>query len=98
MIVQPKVEIYGPAGLRTFVRSILKMTLTRTAERYVVHELLGAEDEVTSCTPPEVLHSSECVGIDLRAGEDGFWKRIVSEQTRSANIAVDAGPILHRGT
>lgn len=72
------------------------MTLTRTADRYVVHELLSAEDEVTPCAPPEVMHSSECEGNDIRAGENGFWKDIVFEHKKT--ISVDAGPILHRGT
>ncbi|KAJ7285596.1 beta-lactamase-like protein [Mycena rebaudengoi] len=31
----PRVEIYGPAGIRTFIRSILNMTLTRTGEKYI---------------------------------------------------------------
>jgi ribonuclease Z len=70
------------------------MTLTRTADRYVVHELLSADDEVTPCAPPEVMHCSECQGKDIRAGEeDGLWRNFVSKGT----VAVDAGPILHRG-
>lgn len=73
------------------------MTLTRTADRYVVHELLSAEDEITPCAPPELMHSSECVGNDIRAGEDGFWRDIVSERRKFVGVGVDAGPILHRG-
>jgi ribonuclease Z len=70
------------------------MTYTRTADRYVVHELLSANDEVTPCTPPEVMHSSECLGKNIRAGvDDGFWRDFVSK----GNVAVDAGPISHRG-
>ena len=69
------------------------MTLTRTADRYVVHELLSAKDEVTPCTPPDVMHSSECQGKDIRAGEDGLWRAFVTK----GGVAVDAGPILHRG-
>jgi ribonuclease Z len=70
------------------------MTHTRTADRYVVHELLSPSDEVTPCAPPEVMHSSECLGKDIWAGEeDGFWRNFVSK----GNVAVDAGPILHRG-
>jgi hypothetical protein len=93
-LLQPKVEVYGPAGIRTFIRSILKMTLTCTADRYVVHELLSANDEVTPCTPPEVMHSSECQGEDIWAGEeDGLWKDFVIK----GSVAVDAGLILHRG-
>lgn len=69
----PRIEIYGPAGIRTFVRSILTMTLTRTAEKYVVHELLRADDAPTSCEP-EDLHSSELVGKDIWCSDDGFWR------------------------
>ncbi|KAF7295133.1 Protein kinase domain-containing protein [Mycena indigotica] len=47
-VPQPKIEIFGPAGLRFFVRSILKMTLTRTLDKYVVHELLRADDTPTT--------------------------------------------------
>ncbi|KAJ7856364.1 hypothetical protein B0H14DRAFT_3643161 [Mycena olivaceomarginata] len=60
--------------IRTFVRSILKMTLTHTAEKYVAHELLRPEDTPTPCEPPEVMHSSELVGRDIRCSDDGFWR------------------------
>ena len=70
------------------------MTLTRTADRYVVHELLSENDELTPCAPPEVMHSSECQGRDIWAGEeDGFWRDFLSK----GRVTVDAGPILHRG-
>lgn len=68
------------------------MTLTNTGDRYVVHELLNRDDEVTPCSP-EVMHSSECVGRDIRASEDGFWTDILYEK----GVSVDAGPIQHRG-
>ncbi|KAJ7752100.1 beta-lactamase-like protein [Mycena metata] len=91
----PRIEIYGPAGIRIFVRSILKMTLTRTAEKYVVHELLRKDDEHTSCDP-EVMHSSELAGRDIRCSEDGFWKGFTSGKGSFGDVLVDAGPILHR--
>jgi ribonuclease Z len=49
--VEPSVEIYGPAGLRAFVRQILTITNTRSADKYAVHELLTASDPVTPCNP-----------------------------------------------
>ncbi|KZP24835.1 hypothetical protein FIBSPDRAFT_856635 [Athelia psychrophila] len=91
----PRVEIYGPAGLRTFVRSILKMTMTSVGDRYVVHELLGPDDAVTPCSQ-EVVHSSECEGRDIRCGEDGFWRDVVSGGASKTTVTVDAGFILHR--
>ncbi|KAL4244735.1 hypothetical protein ABKN59_010203 [Abortiporus biennis] len=35
-----KIEIFGPRGLREFIRLNFKLTHTRTASKYVVHELL----------------------------------------------------------
>ena len=109
--LQPRIEIYGPAGLRLFVRQIMKMTLTRTAEKYVVHELLHPEDPVTPCEPsapdgtestlniaePNVLHVSELPGRDIRATPDGLWRAIAHGAGQLSPIVVDAGPILHRG-
>lgn len=95
---QPRVAIYGPAGLRTFVRSIMQMTLTKTADKYVVHELLTPTDPVTPCDPPEVMHCSECVGTDFMCSEtDGLWREFTIEDSRFGDLAVDAGPINHRG-
>jgi len=91
----PQIELYGPAGLRTFVRSIFTMTLTHTAERYVVHELLTPTDAVTSCDSA-VLHSSECLGRDIICDTDGFWRGVTSDTGYWGEVVVDAGPILHR--
>ncbi|KAJ7273464.1 beta-lactamase-like protein [Mycena haematopus] len=91
----PKIEIYGPAGIRTFVRSIMKMTLTRTADKYVVHELLRATDVLTPCDH-ELMHTSEVVGKDIWCSEDGFWSELTAGRTSSGDVIVDAGPILHR--
>ncbi|KAJ7172720.1 beta-lactamase-like protein, partial [Mycena filopes] len=90
-----RIEIFGPAGIRIFIRSIMKMTLTRTAEKYVVHELLRKDDEPTSCDPEE-LHSSELAGTDIRCSEDGLWKGFTSGKGSLGDVLVDAGPILHR--
>ncbi|KAF4611834.1 hypothetical protein D9613_004287 [Agrocybe pediades] len=48
---EPRIEIFGPAGLRLFIRQIMKMTFTRTADKYVVHELLTSTDPITPCEP-----------------------------------------------
>ncbi|KAG0705215.1 beta-lactamase-like protein [Suillus ampliporus] len=91
----PQIELYGPAGLRTFVRSIFAMTLTHTGERYVVHELLTSTDTPTSCDPA-VLHQSECPGQDFLCDDDGFWRGVTSGTGYWGDVVVDAGPILHR--
>ncbi|KAG6861729.1 hypothetical protein C0995_012733 [Termitomyces sp. Mi166 len=102
----PKIEIYGPSGIRNFVRQIMKMTLTKTAEFFVVHELLTKTDRVTPCLPhddainslhlPDVMHYNEIAGQDIVCTEDGFWREFTTSNGAYREICVDAGPILHR--
>ncbi|KAJ4480486.1 beta-lactamase-like protein [Lentinula edodes] len=92
----PAIEIYGPAGIRTFIRSILKMTFTRMSDNYVVHELLASADQATSCDP-EVMHPNEVAGADIfcSAG-DGLWREVAQDKGIFGPVVVDAGPIIHR--
>jgi len=89
----------------------MKMTLTRTSDNYVVHELLREDDPITPCEPGptdnalamnvadlNVMHCSERAGSNIRASEDGLWRAVAQGRGRMSNIVVDAGPILHRGT
>ncbi|KAF9050723.1 Metallo-hydrolase/oxidoreductase [Hymenopellis radicata] len=87
----PTIEIYGPAGIRNFVRMNMKMTFSKSADKYVVHELLSPSDAVTGCADDE-RHQSEAPGTDIRADETGFWRSFASGQLST----VDAGPICHR--
>ncbi|GAW01946.1 Zinc phosphodiesterase ELAC protein 1 [Lentinula edodes] len=92
----PAIEIYGPAGIRTFIRSILKMTFTRMSDNYVVHELLASADQATSCDP-KVMHPNEVAGEDIfcSAG-DGLWRVVAQGKGIFGPVVVDAGPIIHR--
>ncbi|KAJ3770998.1 beta-lactamase-like protein [Lentinula raphanica] len=92
----PTIEIYGPAGIRTFVRSILKMTLTRMADKYVVHELLTPTDPVTSCESDD-MHVNEAAGENIVCStEDGLWRNVTQGKGILGPVVVDAGPIVHR--
>ncbi|KDQ33624.1 hypothetical protein PLEOSDRAFT_1080773 [Pleurotus ostreatus PC15] len=92
----PRIEIYGPPGIRSFVRSILQMTYTKTSDRYVVHELLRPSDPITPCGEND-LHASEALGRDiLCSSEDGFWRGFTSGDGPFGKVFVDAGPIIHR--
>jgi len=87
----PRIELYGPAGLRTFVRSILKMTSTELTERYAVHELLTPSDTRTTCGASE-MHVGELPGRDILCDGNNIWNSFESD----ADIQVDAGPLVHR--
>ena len=96
----PSVEIYGPAGLRSFVRTNFNLTHTRSSHHYCVHELLHLNETASvPCDPHDLMHSSEEVGKDIVADEDGFWRDLCEVPMQHGNKAVvDAGPIVHRGT
>jgi hypothetical protein len=89
----------------------MKMTLTRTSDKYVVHELLTAEHAITPCdlpnsvswsnstiSEPTVMHSSEVAGLNIRPSpEDGLWRAVTYGKGTMSEIIVDVGPVLHRG-
>ncbi|EJD04634.1 uncharacterized protein FOMMEDRAFT_107442 [Fomitiporia mediterranea MF3/22] len=87
----PLVELYGPAGLRVFVRSILKMTMTDLTERYAVHELLTPSDKPTSCETGN-MHPGESIGRNILSVSTGLWFDLAVY----GSVHVDAAPILHR--
>lgn len=86
--LQRPTEIYGPSGLREFMRCNLRLTQSILTRPYVVHELLfeGEEEETGK------LHPSEREGRSIRQ-VDGVWK----DFTTSAGVNMSAGPILHTG-
>ncbi|KAL1742795.1 beta-lactamase-like protein, partial [Schizophyllum fasciatum] len=91
----PKVHVYGPAGIRTFIRTIFTLTVSNSGDRYTCHELLRRGDPITSCAP-DLLHDSEAPGTDIHADEDGLWKDVLTARGTYADIVVDVAPIAHR--
>ncbi|KAJ3559309.1 hypothetical protein NM688_g416 [Phlebia brevispora] len=95
----PAVEVYGPAGIRAFVRTIFNLTHTRSDRHYCVHELLMSSETSSASCDAEALHNNEEAGRDIVADEQGFWKDLFEERMSSggSRATVDAGPIVHRG-
>ncbi|GAA6022850.1 hypothetical protein JCM8202_003741 [Rhodotorula sphaerocarpa] len=87
------IEIYGPLGLRQFLRVTLSLTQTILSRPYTVHELLFP-DESPSDEPDAKLHPSEKRGRDLQPDEDGYWREIVTNAA-GGGFSVSAGPIQH---
>ena len=96
----PSVEIYGPAGLRSFVRTNFHLTHTRSSHHYCVHELLHLNETASApCDPHDLMHPSEEVGRDIVPDGDGFWRDLCQiPMQHGSKAVVDAGPIEHRGT
>ncbi|KAF3917198.1 hypothetical protein ABW20_dc0106272 [Dactylellina cionopaga] len=96
-------EIYGPEGLREYIRTSLRLTRSMLAGTYVVHELHSSkEGSVPSASQFKDNDSTEnrmpmeFPGYNIFPGVNGLWEDILGT-TESSNIewTVSAGPILH---
>lgn len=92
-------ELFGPAGLRAFIRTILNMTDSQCQDKYTVHELLHPGEQPSAPCTPGTLRANEVRGRDIVCGEDGFWRECVKVWSNRARkeIVVDAGQVVHRG-
>jgi ribonuclease Z len=91
----PRVNLYGPAGLRTFLRTTLSLTRIQTADRYAVHELVTPTDPRTPCDNA-ALHDHEEPGRDVLCDEDGYWRNFAEGRSFRGSVNVCAGPLVHR--
>ncbi|KZV98871.1 hypothetical protein EXIGLDRAFT_606383 [Exidia glandulosa HHB12029] len=88
--LQTRLRIYGPAGLRAFVRNCLSITNTELVGKYEVIELLRDGEQYTPCNK-EALHMNEALGRDIIANADGTWP---SFETTSDGWTLSAGPLV----
>ncbi|GAA5993280.1 hypothetical protein JCM10908_001409 [Rhodotorula pacifica] len=86
------IEIYGPSGLRQFLRVSLSLTQTILSRPYTVHELLFPDE--TPYDDNAKLHPSERTGRDVRPDGEGFWREVVTAE-EGGGVSVSAGPIQH---
>ncbi|KZW00656.1 hypothetical protein EXIGLDRAFT_761472 [Exidia glandulosa HHB12029] len=87
-----RLVLYGPAGLRSFVRNNLKATSLQLGGKYEANELLSTGDTPTT-NAPEELHDNEAPGRDFYAAADGTWPAF--ERTHDG-WSISAGPLVHR--
>ncbi|KAH9818737.1 beta-lactamase-like protein [Melampsora americana] len=92
------IEIFGPSGIREFVRTNLRLTQTHAALKVKVNELLRpSRDRIygpSQSKPEGRLWHTELLGEDLWADEDGVWRDIVGMD--ESGVSVGAAPIAHR--
>ncbi|KAI8976323.1 beta-lactamase-like protein [Trametes punicea] len=104
----PRVEIFGPRGVRRMLRTLWYLTHTHSEHPYAVHELLlpgerpsvsaDVQSDTEQVDEVDVRRESECVGRDIWCDEEGFWRGIlnVPPNRHKWGALVDAGPIQHR--
>lgn len=92
-------ELYGPLGLRAFIRTILDMTDSQCQDKYAVHEFLRPGEQPSVPCTPGAMRANEVEGRNIVCGDDGFWRECVKVWSNRARreIVVDAGRVLHRG-
>lgn len=83
-------EIYGPRGLRQYIRTSLVCTYTNLSAPYRVHELLFPGEEA-SAPAASSLNPAELAGSDVSCSADRLFHDFLS----LPDLAVSAGPILH---
>jgi ribonuclease Z len=91
-------EIYGPRGLRAYLRNALRYTCTNTSGLWRVHELLlPGEKPVLEAESDEAdRHACEAIGSTIEAAQENgniVFRDIL--QTKHQHCTVHAAPIEH---
>lgn len=99
LTLQPDINIYGPAGLRRLIRTMLECTAITLTGAYAVHELIPEGGSPSAACKASDLHVNEAQGIDFHPNDQGVWEDIVDDRpTRGIKgWRVSAGPLIHRG-
>lgn len=99
LTLQPDFDIYGPVGLRHFIRTTLTHCQVNLSGVYAVHELIDSKNEPSAACGEDDLLINEGVGADIRCSKDGVWEKILAEGNGKGGKgwSVSAGPIEHRG-
>eukprot|EP00731_Ephydatia_muelleri_P024099 Em0016g370a len=94
------INIYGPHGLRKFLRTAMHLSRSLLGFQYSVHELLAdvhpaAFDGLEGWNPDyaasEPLHPQEVLGTDIKPNAQGFW-----DVCQEGSFRVHAGMLTHR--
>ncbi|KAF5397132.1 Zinc phosphodiesterase ELAC protein 1 [Paragonimus heterotremus] len=94
---EASVNIYGPQGLRRFIRLALALSRTHMKYTYAVHELILRDEHrpvgwiewaaLEADPSHDPLLHCERAGRDIHAAADGFWYNVTS--------ADNGGPLVH---
>jgi ribonuclease Z len=95
------VEVYGPEGLRMFLRTVIRFTISRIVPPYVVHEIKqipnlhkkrwsAVFDLDPQALPLDSRFGEVAGGRDIYPTADGVWDLLEDE-----NVKIQAAPMVH---
>lgn len=70
------INIYGPEGLRVWIRSTLKSCFGRVLPKYTVHELIHGKNLKKKSETSKIeddMHQDELPGEEIYCSKDGLW-------------------------
>lgn len=81
VIENKRLELYGPVGLRRFIRTSLELSRSYVTYNYTVHEMVPIEDQIPEDikqwkvleNDESILHPSETLGRQILIDGDGSW-------------------------
>jgi len=102
----PNIELFGPFGLRAYIRQTLALTYTHLGAWYVVHELHFPSDSksafsfhATTTNDQDELNERELrTGVNIPLDpENKSWRNLtqIVGSKLGTEWTIDAGPILH---
>ncbi len=74
-------EIYGPLGIRKYIRTCLELSRSYCTYQYIVHELIPIEEQIPQDikewkiveNDDSILHPSEVLGKSIRPNDKFVW-------------------------
>ncbi|KAK2187378.1 hypothetical protein NP493_168g04011 [Ridgeia piscesae] len=80
--VRPTMHLYGPCGLRQFIRTSLRLSRSELCYNFAIHELLPVPEQLDDrskewdthqTTPTEKMHPNEEAGSDIEPDYQHIW-------------------------
>ncbi|EDO40148.1 predicted protein [Nematostella vectensis] len=88
------VDIYGPVGLRKYLRTSLDLCQSILGYSYAIHEIHTADSTSSQVTAEvDLLHPDENMGREIHENPSGVW-----EICKDGDLQVFAAPLKHRVT
>lgn len=84
------IEVFGPKGIREYIRTTLRLTYTYLGSWIQINELLFPHEEAEE-TSAHTRYEKEIPGRSIHQDKEGFWRDIA----QTGEFSISAGEIKH---